>query len=71
MRTRELHSAFPAPSLTAAHEHGWRVESSHQTSQGRVLYVTCGGCGARRVDIQEAAHVPPSALSRELTPVSW
>ncbi|RZU63115.1 hypothetical protein [Zhihengliuella halotolerans] len=69
MRTREQHSARPVPAVTdlpAAHEHGWRVESSHATSAGRVLYVMCGDCGMRRVDVQESAHVPPSALSREL-----
>ncbi|MCO1337676.1 hypothetical protein BJH93_02040 [Kocuria polaris] len=69
MRTREQRAVRPATAatgLSAAHEHGWRVESSHATSAGRVLYVTCGDCGTRRVDVQQAAHLPPLALSREL-----
>lgn len=67
MRTREQRTVRPAPApAVAAHEHGWRVESSHATSSGRVLYVVCGECGTRRVDVQDAAHLPPDALSREL-----
>ncbi|MBG6084658.1 hypothetical protein [Zhihengliuella flava] len=59
---------LPAPLLAPVleHEHGWRVESSHRTSAGLVVYVVCGECAARRVDLQEAPCVPPSALSREL-----
>ncbi|ALJ20420.1 hypothetical protein [Microbacterium sp. No. 7] len=53
-----------APST--AHEHGWYVESRHATSIGRVLYVRCAVCGARRVDVQEHADRPPAALSAEL-----
>ena len=48
------------------HEHGWIVESSHATSLGRVLYVRCGGCGTRRVDVQEHGELPPVALSSEI-----
>lgn len=46
------------------HEHAWRTESRHRTSDGWVLYVRCG-CGARRIDHQELADQPPRALSRE------
>ena len=53
---------------TAAHEHGWRVESRHATSAGQVLYVRCDACGTRRVDFQERADLPPTALSVELRP---
>lgn len=47
-----------------AHEHAWLVESRHPTSGGTVLYVRCGDCGIRRVDVQQHPHVPPAALSR-------
>jgi hypothetical protein len=56
----------PAP----LHEHGWLVESSHETSTGRVLYVRCAGCGVRRVDRQDHRRRPPAALSRELAPAT-
>ncbi|NGN91310.1 hypothetical protein G5C66_00970 [Nocardioides sp. KC13] len=49
----------------ALHEHGWVTESSHQTSEGRVLYVRCGECGVRRVDLQPHPLLPPRSLSRE------
>lgn len=52
-------SALP----TGPHEHAWQVESGHQTSAGRVLYVRCAGCGARRVDLQAHPLLPPDALS--------
>ena len=46
------------------HEHAWVVESAHDTSEGRVLYVRCGGhCGARRIDLQGSAEVPPNDVS--------
>lgn len=48
------------------HEHGWRVESRHATSQGAVLYVRCAGCGARRVDLQAGVGVVPEPCSRTL-----
>ncbi|MBV1777585.1 hypothetical protein KRR55_00510 [Paeniglutamicibacter sp. ABSL32-1] len=49
-----------------AHEHAWLVDSAHDTSDGRVLYVRCGaGCGARRIDLQGPSTLPPSAVSRE------
>lgn len=49
------------------HEHAWLVESAHNTSDGRVLYVRCvSGCGARRIDLQGPADVPACAVSREV-----
>lgn len=45
---RDVHPSTPNP---AGHVHGWDVESAHMTSQGRLLYVKCSGCGARRVDL--------------------
>ena len=45
------------------HEHGWIVESAHETSQGSILYVRCAECGSRRVDLQGRAGRPPVALS--------
>ncbi|MGW9157856.1 hypothetical protein [Microbacterium sp. NPDC055665] len=47
------------------HEHSWVVESRHPTSEGVVLYVRCGDCGIRRVDLQSHPHTPPAALSTE------
>ncbi|GAA1883863.1 hypothetical protein GCM10009715_32740 [Paeniglutamicibacter psychrophenolicus] len=48
-----------------AHEHAWLVESAHNTSEGMVAYVRCvAGCGARRIDLQGPANVPPSAVSK-------
>lgn len=47
------------------HDHAWLVESRHPTSEGVVLYVRCGDCGTRRVDLQSHPHTPPAALSRE------
>lgn len=48
------------------HEHGWDVESRHDTSDGYVLYVRCADCGERRVDLQKSSDVPPAPLSEEL-----
>jgi hypothetical protein len=50
----------------AIHEHGWLPESSHQTSEGRVIYVRCARCGMRRVDLQPHPLLPPRALTRDL-----
>ncbi|MEU6135250.1 hypothetical protein [Nocardioides sp. NPDC047086] len=47
------------------HEHGWLTESSHQTSEGLILYVRCAHCGVRRVDLLPHPFLPPRALSRE------
>ncbi len=52
--------------LPATHEHGWRIESAHRTLDGRVLYVRCGACGARRVDLEPRTLEVPSGLSREV-----
>jgi hypothetical protein len=49
--------------LRRTHEHGWAVESAHSTSDGRVLYVRCLECGARRVDLERRPETPPSALT--------
>lgn len=48
------------------HEHAWITESVHPTSEGRVRYVRCVGCAARRVDLDPASAAPASALSREV-----
>ena len=50
----------------SVHEHAWDTESSHITSEGRVRYVRCTSCPARRVDVAERAWLPPSAISRVL-----
>lgn len=50
----------------AIHEHGWLTESSHQTSEGRVIYVRCARCGVRRVDLQPHPLSPPRSMSRDL-----
>lgn len=62
-------NTLPIPRVRPAvetHEHAWRVESRHATSAGVVLYVRCGDCGTRRVDLQSHPHTPPVALSTEL-----
>ncbi|MGH1564718.1 hypothetical protein [Mumia sp. DW29H23] len=48
------------------HEHGWRTESRHATSEGMVHYVRCSECGVRRVDLLPHPDVPPVATSREV-----
>ncbi|PRB60845.1 hypothetical protein [Microbacterium sp. MYb45] len=61
-------NTLPIPRLrpeTETHEHAWLVESRHPTGEGVVLYVRCGGCGTRRVDLQSHPHTPPTALSTE------
>lgn len=50
----------------AVHEHGWVTESGHATSEGRVVYVRCAQCGARRVDLEPRPLQPPRALSVEV-----
>ncbi len=54
------------PATTPLHEHAWLTESTHATSEGRVRYVRCTGCRARRVDLDPAAAAPPVPLSREV-----
>ncbi|GAA2094650.1 hypothetical protein [Brevibacterium salitolerans] len=56
----------PGPEVARAHEHGWQVESRHATSQGWVLYVRCGECGVRRVDLAQRSAAVPEALSTEV-----
>ncbi|MBQ9917926.1 MAG: hypothetical protein IJO71_12115 [Microbacterium sp.] len=55
-----------SPVTAAAHEHAWVTESMHATSEGRVRYVRCTGCRARRVDLDSAVATPPVPLSREV-----
>lgn len=57
-------AAEQSASLRAVHEHGWLTESSHPTSEGRVSYVRCAECGARRVDLQPHPLLPPHPLTR-------
>lgn len=63
---------IPRPLLSPqGHEHSWLTESRHPTSEGIIVYVRCGACAARRVDLQPSATVsnttmPPIALSRSL-----
>jgi hypothetical protein len=42
------------------------VDSRHPTGEGIVLYVRCGECDMRRVDLQAHPQVPAAALSRAL-----
>ncbi|MGW8484610.1 hypothetical protein ACWGJP_15885 [Microbacterium sp. NPDC055903] len=58
----------PIPRPVHIHEHGWIVESRHATSEGRILYVRCADCGARRIDLEAHPAAPPLALSRPLAP---
>ncbi|MDQ1138115.1 hypothetical protein QE410_002914 [Microbacterium sp. SORGH_AS 1204] len=60
--SRLLPTAAPAP----VHEHAWVTESVHATSEGRIRYVRCVTCVARRVDLDPPAIAPASALSREI-----
>ncbi|MFC0247649.1 hypothetical protein ACFFIO_03935 [Citricoccus parietis] len=67
---------FPLPlqeDRSTRHEHAWRAESRHLTSEGLVLYVRCGDCGVLRVDVQENQGLPPAALSRVIgvSPLEW
>jgi hypothetical protein len=57
---------LPAAAATFLHEHAWVTESVHATSEGRVRYVRCTGCVARRVDLDPLSLAPASALSREI-----
>lgn len=66
MIRREREFRQTTHTVPATHEHGWYVESRHATSTGHVLYVRCGECGTRRVDVQERVDTPPEALSVEL-----
>ncbi|WP_449281942.1 hypothetical protein [Leucobacter sp.] len=68
MNSRESDTRLRSTAPPDAHEHGWCLESRHATSAGYVLYVRCGTCGTRRVDVQERLGAPPEALSVELRP---
>lgn len=68
MTTLEVRGDRDRAAPETVHEHGWLVESSHETSTGRVLYVRCAECGMRRVDQQDHRRRPPEPLSRELPP---
>jgi len=57
---------IPLAASASVHEHAWITESVHLTSDGRVRYVLCAGCSMRRVDVDAAAVVPPTALTREI-----
>ncbi|MHA7177149.1 hypothetical protein ACX80D_10865 [Arthrobacter sp. Sr24] len=47
------------------HQHLWEVESSHRTSQGRLLYMKCSDeCSARRVDLVVLLDTTPTPLSK-------
>lgn len=55
----------------AAHEHSWLTESRHSTSEGTIVYVRCGACAARRVDLRPSSttpstSLPPIAMSRSV-----
>ncbi|WP_295786645.1 hypothetical protein [uncultured Microbacterium sp.] len=55
---------LPTAGTASVHEHAWVTESSHITSEGRLRYVRCTTCPARRVDVTSPAWLPPSAASR-------
>ncbi|MDF2989586.1 MAG: hypothetical protein K0S37_100 [Microbacterium sp.] len=52
------------PLAAPVHEHAWVTESAHLTSEGRIRYVRCTGCRARRVDLDPASATPPLPISR-------
>lgn len=57
---------LPAAAPALLHEHAWVTESVHATSEGRIRYVRCTECIARRVDLDPVSLAPASALSREI-----
>lgn len=65
---------LPIPRPTTApmaHEHFWLTESRHSTSEGIVVYVRCGACTARRIDLRPSSaapstSLPPIAMSRSI-----
>ncbi|WP_314457068.1 hypothetical protein [uncultured Microbacterium sp.] len=57
---------LPAAAPALLHEHAWLTESVHATSEGRVRYVRCAECAARRVDLDAVSVTPASAISREI-----
>jgi len=50
------------------HHHSWTTESSHATSEGRVHYLRCDGCGIRRVWIHPASPDAEVRTSRDVPP---
>lgn len=69
MNAADLDTALTT-AATAVHEHGWVTESSHPTSDGRIVYVRCVACDARRIDAVRpglppvaAAHVVSAAAA--------
>lgn len=66
LHTTPIPQQAPQAAPDRVHEHGWRVESRHMTREGRILYVRCVDCGARRVDLQPVSSTPPAPLSRAL-----
>ncbi|WP_144874064.1 hypothetical protein [Microbacterium sp. 1.5R] len=61
-----LHTLPLSRPTSLSHEHAWLVDSRHRTSEGVLLYVRCGECATRRVDLQTHPAAPPSAVSIEL-----
>ncbi|RKW70102.1 hypothetical protein [Galactobacter caseinivorans] len=61
-------ASVSAPAPVPTHEHGWFTQSSHRTSQGVVVYVSCAECGASRVDLHPSPGLIGSshALSHEV-----
>lgn len=59
-------AAATAAHEVARHEHAWVTESHHLTSEGVVLYVRCGSCRARRIDLQRRTDAPPIALTNPM-----
>ncbi|MFF7293245.1 hypothetical protein ACFY9N_12010 [Microbacterium sp. NPDC008134] len=60
---------IPRPTIAAApHEHSWLTESRHATSEGVVVYVRCGRCTARRVDLHPTTAAPSTTLSSTTLP---
>jgi hypothetical protein len=48
------------------HEHMWVTESTHPTSEGRVMYMRCDACGLRQVNLQPVGTLPETAVSRTI-----
>lgn len=60
-----LPTVLPA-APASVHEHAWLTESVHATSAGRVRYVRCTGCAARRVDLDPVSPAPPVSMTRPI-----
>ncbi|MFS0733524.1 hypothetical protein ABC304_16190 [Microbacterium sp. 1P10UB] len=57
-------STLSSPVAASLHEHAWVTESTHATSAGRVRYVRCIACPARRIDLDPVASSPPAAITQ-------